>query len=73
MGWYDDEQKTWWPDWATTPMAWIGCFLAATLPAAAALSVWNALLPDAAPIARLAIYGLSLGLMIAAIKPWTIR
>ena len=54
-------------------MAWIGCLLVAVLPAGAALSLWNALLPDASPIASLAIYGLSLGLMIAAIKPWTIR
>jgi hypothetical protein len=73
MGWYDDEEKTWWPAWATTPVAWIGCLAAAVLPAGVMLTLWNALLPQAPPVARLAIYILSLGLMIAAIKPWTLR
>jgi hypothetical protein len=73
MGWHDDEEKTWWPDWATTPAAWIGCLAVAALPTGVALTFWNVLLPDAPPIARLAIYILSLGVMVAAIKPWTIR
>jgi hypothetical protein len=73
MGWYDDEKKTWWPEWAPTPMAWIGCLLVAVLPAGVLLSFWNVMLSDASPLVRLAVYALSLGLMIAAIKPWTIR
>ena len=73
MGRYDDEEKTWWPDWATTPMAWLGCLMAAVLPTGMILALWKALLPEAPLAARLAIYALSLGLMIAAVRPWTIR
>lgn len=73
MGWYDDEEKTWWPDWATPPLAWVGCLATAALPAGVLLALWNAVLPDAPPAARLAIYALSVGLMIAAVKPWTIH
>lgn len=73
MGWYDDEETAWLPNWAVTPLAWLGCLMAAVLPAGVLLGVWNALLPDAPLTASLAIYALSLGLMIAAIKPWTIR
>lgn len=73
MGWYDDEEKTWWPDWATPPAAWIGCLLVAIAPAGVCLAAWNAVLPDASPAARVVIYVVSLGLMIAAVKPWTIR
>lgn len=73
MGWYDDEEQGGLPDWAVTPLMWIGCVLVAVLPAGMAIAFWNAVLPDASPVAHLVLYGLSLGLMVAAIKPWTIR
>ena len=73
MGWYDEEEAGWLPDWAVTPLMWIGCLMAAVLPAGVAIAAWNAALPDAPLVARLAAYAVSLGLMIAAIKPWTIR
>ena len=47
MGWYDDEEKTRWPEWATPPLAWIGCLMAAVLPAGVLLAAWNAVLPEA--------------------------
>lgn len=73
MGWYDEDEKGWWPDWATAPLMWIGSLLVAILPAAMTISLWNALGPDAPLAARLVAYGVSLGLTMAAIKPWTVR
>jgi hypothetical protein len=73
MGWYDDEEQSWLPEWAVTPLMWIGCLMVAVLPASVAIAFWNAVLPDASPAAHLVVYGISLGLMVAAIKPWTIR
>ena len=73
MGWYDDGEKGWLPDWATTPLMWIGCLLAAALPAGVVIGLWNAAAPDAPPVASFVAYGVSLGLMIAAIRPWSVR
>ncbi|WP_165191721.1 hypothetical protein [Caulobacter soli] len=73
MGWYDDEESAWLPNWAIASLAWLGCGMAAVLPAGVVLALWNALLPDAPLAASLTVYALSLGLMIAAVKPWTIR
>lgn len=74
MGWYDEDEKNGWlPDWATPPLMWVGCLAVAVLPAASVVGLWNAALPDARPVVSLIAYGVSLGLMIAAVKPWTIR
>jgi hypothetical protein len=73
MGWYDDEQTTSLPGWAVSPLAWLGCALVAVLPAGVLLAVWTMLLSDPPPAARVALYAVSLGVMIAAVKPWTIR
>jgi hypothetical protein len=73
MGWYDDEQSAWLPDWAVTPLAWLGCLLAAVLPAGAGLALWNAVFAAATPVVSLSLYVVSLAMMIAAVKPWTLR
>ncbi len=73
MGWYDDEERAWLPEWAVTPLMWIGCLMVAVLPAGVAIALWNAVLPDASIVGQVVVYGLSLGVMVAAIKPWTIR
>ena len=73
MGWYDDEENTWLPNWAVTPLAWLGCLLAAVLPAGVCLAVWNSVFPEAPLAASLVVYVLSLCLMIAAVRPWTMR
>lgn len=72
MGWHDEEDD-WWPDWATGPVMWTGCLMAAALPAGVCIGLWNAMLPDAPPAATLVTYLVSLGLMVAAIKPWSVR
>ena len=73
MGWYDDEEEGWLPDWAVTPLMWIGCLMVAVLPAGMAIAFWNAVQPDAPPAASLVAYCVSLGLMVAAVKPWSVR
>jgi hypothetical protein len=73
MGWYDDEQGAGLPQWAVTPLMWIGCLMAAVLPAAGCLALWDAVAPDASAPAKVVTYLVFLGLMIAAIKPWSIR
>ena len=73
MGWYDDEEVAWLPGWAVVPLAWLGCLMAAVLPAGVLLALWNALFADVPLAASLAIYVVSLVLMIAAVKPWTVR
>ena len=73
MGWYDHENDGGLPAWAIAPITWIGCFLVAVPPTAAALAVWNVLLPTASPFVALSAYGLCLVVLLAAIRPWTAR
>jgi len=73
MGWYDDEEKGWLPDWAVQPIMWIGCLMAAVIPAGIVLQVLAfAWVRPPTPLA-LGAYAVSLGLMVAAMKPWTVR
>lgn len=73
MGWYDDEEDSWLPDWAVTPMMWIGCLMAAAIPAGLGVATWTLLWSQPPLGAALGAYVLCLGLMVAAVKPWTVR
>jgi hypothetical protein len=73
MGWYDDEEDAWLPEWAITPMMWIGCLLVAVLPAGVIVGGWTLVFKQAPPGFGAGAYVVSLGLMLAAVKPWSIR
>ena len=61
------------PGWVVTPLMGIGCLMVAVLPAGMAIAFWDAMLPDAPPAASLVAYCVAFGLMVAAVKPWTVR
>lgn len=73
MGWHDDEEADWLPDWAVQPTMWLGCLMVSVLPAGVLMQfvqlAWSK--PPAA--VALGVYALSLGLMLAAVKPWSVR
>lgn len=73
MGWYDDEEDNWLPDWAVQPIMWIGCLMAAVIPAVVVIQVAGSAWPRPPTILALSAYALSLGLMLAAVKPWRVR
>lgn len=74
MGWYDDEeQAVWLPDWAITPLMWVGCLAVAIAPSTIIVGLVQLVLHDRSATVMLAAYLLSAVLMIAAVKPWTIR
>jgi len=72
-GWYDDEEEAWLPQWAITPMIWIGCLLVAVLPAGVIVGAWTLVFNHAPPGLAVGAYALSPGLMVAAVKPWSVR
>jgi len=74
MGWYDDEeQAAWLPDWAITPLMWVGCLAVAIAPSTIIVGLVQLVLHDRPATVMLAAYLVSAVLMIAAVKPWTIR
>ncbi len=73
MGWHDDEEHDWLPEWAITPTMWIGCLLVAVVPATMVSSLMRAVLHQEPVIFSLLAYAVSAVLMIAAVKPWTVR
>ncbi len=74
MGWYDDEeQAAWLPEWAITPLMWLGCLAVAIAPSAIIVSLVQLVLHDRPAPVVLGAYVASAALMVAAVKPWTIR
>jgi hypothetical protein len=74
MGWYDDEeQAAWLPDWAITPLMWVGCLAVAIAPSTIIVGLVQLVVHDRPATVVLAAYLVSAVLMIAAVKPWTIR
>lgn len=74
MGWYDDEeQAAWLPQWAITPLMWVGCLAVAIAPSTIIVGLVQLVLHDPPATVMLAVYLVSAVLMIAAVKPWTIR
>ncbi|WP_163230739.1 hypothetical protein [Caulobacter rhizosphaerae] len=73
MGWYDDEEEAWLPAWVIPPMMWIGCLATAVLPAGVIVGGWTLVFKQAPPGVVAVAYAVSLGLMLAAVKPWSIR
>ncbi|MDI1366075.1 MAG: hypothetical protein PSX79_14640 [bacterium] len=73
MGWHDDEEANWIPDWAVQPIMWLGCLMVSVLPAGVLMQVvrfaWS---KPPAPV-TLGVYLVALGLMLAAVKPWSVR
>lgn len=73
MGWYQDEETSWPPDWAIRPLAWVGAVMASVLPTGFTLALLKLAWP-APPLMFIAgLYVVWLGVMLAAIKPWTWR
>jgi hypothetical protein len=72
MGWYDDEDK-WPPDWAVKPIMWLGCLAVAVVPAGMALAALNLVWSRPPALVTLGAYLVALGLMLAAVRPWTVR
>lgn len=74
MGWYDDEeQAAWLPEWAITPLMWLGCLTVAIAPSAIIVSLVQFVVHDRPASVVLGAYLVSAALMVAAVKPWTIR
>lgn len=73
MGWHDEEDTTWFPDWAVQPLAWMGVLMAAVLPAGVVLAFLKLVWPTPPMAVNAVVYAVSLGLMVAAVKPWTLR
>ncbi|HWU15006.1 MAG TPA: hypothetical protein VN157_13475 [Caulobacter sp.] len=74
MGWYDDEEQAGWlPEWAITPLMWVGCLAVAIAPSTIIVGLAQLVLHDRLATVGLAVYLVSAVLMIAAVKPWTIR
>ena len=73
MGWYDDENEDWLPEWAVQPMMWLGCLMAAVIPAGIAMQVISYAWAKPPTPLSMGVYAVSLGLMIAVVKPWTVR
>jgi len=74
MGWYDDEeQAAWLPDWAITPLMGVGCLAVAIAPSTIIVGLVQLVVHDRPATVVLAAYLVSAVLMIAAVKPWTIR
>lgn len=74
MGWYDDEeQAAWLPDWAITPLMWLGCLAVAIAPSTIIVGLVQLVLHDRPATVVIAAYLVSAVLMVAAVKPWTIR
>ena len=74
MGWYDDEeQAAWLPEWAVTPLMWIGCLAIAVAPSTIIVGLVQLVLHDRPALVVLAAYLVSAGLMVAAVKPWTVH
>ncbi len=73
MGWYQDEETTWFPDWAVKPLMWVGSLMAAVLPAGFTITMVKLIWPSPPLALNLGIYAVSVGFMLAAVKPWTAR
>lgn len=73
MGWYQDEETTWFPDWAVKPLMWAGSLMAAVLPAGFVMTVVKLAWPAPPLAVSLIAYAVSASLMLAAVKPWTAR
>jgi hypothetical protein len=73
MGWYQDEETTGLPDWAVQPLMWLGVLLVAVLPTGVALTLVKLVWVSPPPVVTLMLYGASLGLMVTAVRPWTVR
>ncbi|MBU4434554.1 MAG: hypothetical protein KKC14_09085 [Alphaproteobacteria bacterium] len=74
MGWYDDEeQAAWLPQWAITPLMWVSCLAVAIAPSAIIISLVQLVLHARPAPVVLGAYLVSAALMVAAVKPWSIR
>jgi len=74
MGWYDDEEQgAWLPEWAITSLMWVGCLAVAIAPSTIIVGLVQLVLHDRPATVVLAAYLVSTVVMVAAVKPWTIR
>ncbi|PIB92723.1 hypothetical protein [Caulobacter sp. FWC2] len=74
MGWYDDEEQgARLPQWALTPLMWLGCLAVAIAPSAMIVGLVQLVLHDRPAPVVFGAYLVSAVLMVAAVKPWTIR